>query len=461
MEKFDVLVVGSGSGMMIAQAAVNNGFKTALVEKGKLGGTCLNTGCIPSKMVIYPADIVNQIKHAKVLGINASINEIDFSGIMERTRNFISHDREPMEKAINQVKGLKFYPEEGYFIDNYTMKVGVEKIRAKNIFLVSGSRPYIPPIKGLDKVEYLTSENVWDINIRPESMVIVGGGLIACEMAHFFSSFGTELTVLSRSPRLLKNAEPEISNKLLKKLQSRISVETDIEVKRVEEKSNLLEISAQKKDGEIRTFQSEKIFLATGRIGNADLLKVENTGVEKDEKGFIKVNERYETSKDRIWALGDAIGKSMFKHVANKEAEKVWHVFTQGHFNPLDYDKIPYAVFTWPQIASVGLTEEEVRSRNKKILIGEYNYIDTAKGAAMQEEDGYIKIILEKESYKILGGHIIGSYAPILIQEIINIMHAGEGLVYPIIEAMHIHPALPEVVQRAFFNIKDPLHVPG
>ena len=150
---------------MIADAAVNTGKTVALVEMGKRGGTCLNTGCIPSKMVIYPADVVNIIKHAEELGIKATIDEIDFAGIMKRTREFVAHDRHPMEESIKQVAGLTFYPVKGEFIDNYTMKVGDETIKADNIFLVSGARPLIPPIKGIEKVPYLTNETVWDLSL--------------------------------------------------------------------------------------------------------------------------------------------------------------------------------------------------------------------------------------------------------------------------------------------------------
>jgi mycothione reductase len=198
------------------------------------------------------------------------------------------------------------------------------------------------------------------------------------------------------------------------------------------------------------------LFLSTGRKSNADLLKVEKTGVEVDDRGYIIVDEEYQTSKPRIWALGDAIGKEMYKHVANKEAETVWHAYSHGHSHPMNYDLVPYAVFTWPQVAAVGLTEEKARERGYEFYIGEYNFLDTAKGAAMAEEDGYVKVIITKEEYKILGAHIIGPYAPILIQEVINVMNAGEGTVYPLIDAMHIHPALPEVVQRAFYNIREP-----
>ena len=458
MEKYDAIVVGSGSGMMIADAAVSSGMKVALVEMDKLGGTCLNRGCIPSKMVIYPADLVNQIKHAERLGVHAKIERIDFEHIMRRTREFVEHDRRPMEENIPKVEGLTYYPVRGEFVGDHTMKVGDKHITAENIFLVSGSRPLIPPIKGLDKVEYVTSREVWDMNRRPMSMIIVGGGLIACEMAHFFNAMGTEVTVLSRSPRLIKQGEPEVSEILLTSLRERMRVEVGVEVTEVRGVGGQVEVTAVDGDGDMKSYRAEKLFIAAGRTSNADTLKPENTGVEVDDRGYIKVDENYLTTKPGIYAFGDAIGKAMYKHVANKEAELVWHGFTEGHVHPLDYDKVPYAVFTWPQVASVGLTEREAAARGHDYLVGEYNYIDTAKGAAMDEEDGYVKVILEDESYRILGAHIVGPYAPILIQEIINVMNAGDGSVWPITEAMHIHPALPEVVQRAIYNLRAPGH---
>ena len=458
MEKYDAIVVGSGSGMMIADAAVSSGMKVALVEMDKLGGTCLNRGCIPSKMVIYPADLVNQIKHAKRLGVHAKIERIDFEHIMRRTREFVDHDRRPMEENIPKVEGLTYYPVRGEFVGDHTMKVGDKHITAENIFLVTGSRPLIPPIKGLDEVEYVTSREVWDMNRRPMSMIIVGGGLIACEMAHFFNAMGTEVTMLSRSPRLIKQGEPEVSEILLTSLRERMRVEVGVEVTEVRGVGGQVEVTAVDGDGDMKSYRAEKLFIAAGRTSNADTLKPENTGVEVDDRGYIKVDENYLTTKPGIYAFGDAIGKAMYKHVANKEAELVWHGFTEGHVHPLDYDKVPYAVFTWPQMASVGLTEREAAARGLDYLVGEYNYIDTAKGAAMDEEDGYVKVILEEESYSILGAHIVGPYAPILIQEIINVMNAGDGSVWPITDSMHIHPALPEVVQRAIYNLRAPGH---
>jgi dihydrolipoamide dehydrogenase len=455
MKHFDVIVVGSGAGMMIADAAVNSGKTVALVEMGLLGGTCLNVGCIPSKMVIYPADLVNQIKHAEQLGIKAKIEDIDFGFIMQRTRDFVEHDRKPMEEAITKVHGLTFYPVKGEFIDDYTMQVGDEIIKGDVIFLASGARVSIPPIKGLDTVDYLTNDNVWELTEKPESMVIVGGGLIAVEMAHFFSSMGVEVHLLSRSPRLIKEGEPIVSDILLTAMRQRMHIETSIEVTEVERKGDMVHVKAVK-DGVVKEFDVEKIFIAAGRKSNADLLKVENTGVEVDARGYIVVDELYNTSKKNIIAFGDAIGRAMYRHVANKEANIVWHTFSSGHGHPINYDRVPYAVFSWPQIGSVGLTEAQAKERGEEYYIGEYNYSDTAKGAAMMEEDGYVKVLLRKEDYKILGAHIIGPFAPILIQEVINVMSAGDGTVHPLADAMHIHPALPEVVHRAFFKLREP-----
>jgi dihydrolipoamide dehydrogenase len=456
MKHFDVLVVGSGSGMMIANAAVNSGKTVAIVEMAKLGGTCLNVGCIPSKMVIYPADMVNQIRHAEQLGIKVTIDEIDFPFIMKRTKEFVEHDRHPMEDAITQIDGLSFYPVQGEFIDDYTMQVGDEVIKADTIFLASGARPFIPPIKGIEGIDYLTNDNVWDMTERPESMVIVGGGLIAVEMAHFFSSMGVDVSLLSRSPRLIKNGEPEVSEILLTSMRQRMHIETDIEVKEIEKKGDRLRVKAKTKGGEEKEYDVETIFIAAGRKSNADLLKVEKTGVKVDSRGYIIVDEEYQTSKKNIIAFGDAIGREMFKHVANAEAQVVWQKYSHGHSHQMNYDLVPYAAFSWPQVAAVGITEAEVKKRGIKYLIGEYNYRDTAKGAAMAEEDGYIKVLLTSEEYKILGASIIGPFAPILIQEIISVMNAGEGTVHPIADAMHIHPSLSEVVQRAFFNLREP-----
>ena len=456
METFDVLVVGSGSGATIAEAAVRAGRKVALVERDAFGGTCLNRGCIPSKMVIYAADLVLQIRQAERLGVRARIEKVDFGFIMDRMRRSIAEDRGHLEEAVRRTKGLTYYNTTGEFVSDYTMRVGDETIRAENIFIVSGARPMIPPVKGLDGVDYLTSANVWDLRDLPRSMIVAGGGFIAAEMAHFFSAMGVEVTIVGRGPRLLRYAEPEVSEALMKALRGRMSVETGLEVTEVREKGGLKEVTASNKGGKTHVFMAESLFIAAGLRSNADLLRPERTGVQLDDKGYIKVNEFFETTKPRIWAFGDAIGRAMFKHVANKEASLVWHAFSHGHRESLNYDMVPYAVFSWPQIGSVGLTQAEAEGRGLGVLVGRSNYRDTAKGEAMGEEDGFVKVIVEEKTHRILGAHIIGPEAPTLIQEVIDVMNAGQGEAYPIMDAMYIHPALPEVVQNAFYDLRRP-----
>jgi mycothione reductase len=426
----------------------------AWVDKGPLGGTCLNVGCIPSKILIHPADRIMEIQDAKKLGITAEIKDIDFHAIMERVQQPIQESREGMEKGIQHAENLDYYKGEGHFIKDYALEILAKEIQGEKIFLGSGARPLIPPIKGLDSVPYLTNENVFDLKEKPDSMVIIGGGYIAVEFAHFFSAVGTMVTIFQRGNRLIPNTEPEISELLKKQFEKRMHIYLNTEVLEVKKQGNrITTIGKNSLNGKELTVTAEKILVAAGRKSNADLLKVENTGVKTDSRGYIQVNEYLETSKKNIWAFGDAIGKAMFKHVANEEASVAWRNAVHDHKTKMDYHTIPYAVFTYPEISAVGMTEEEAK-KNNKILVGSARYSDVAKGGAMMEHDGFTKAIVDKETGKILGFHIIGPYAPMLIQEVINAMALG-GDISLIAHGMHIHPALPELILRTLGNLSE------
>jgi dihydrolipoamide dehydrogenase len=436
------------------EQALMHGMKTALVNAGPLGGTCLNVGCIPSKMIIYPADRIMEIQEAKKLGIDATINSIDVKSIMDRMHGLIEESQHHM-KGINDIENLDYYGVEGYFEDDYILNVGGEKITANKIFIGTGARPTIPPIKGIETIDYLTNETVFNLKDMPKSIIIVGGGYIAVEFAHFFSAMGTVVTILQRNKRLVVQEEPEISETLKNELEKRLTVITGMEVKEISNEGSIVNVKAidtQKKNE--RSFKAEKILIAIGRTSNADRLKVDNTGVHLDENGYIKVNDYLETSKKNIWAFGDATGRHMFKHVANEEAWIAWKNAISKEKISLNYDAVPSAIFTYPQIASVGMTEQEAQ-KHHEILIGYANYEQVAKGEAMVEKSGFSKAIIEKESHKILGFHIIGPYAPILIQEVINAMTLGGRIGY-IGSGMHIHPALPELILHTLGNLHPP-----
>jgi mycothione reductase len=453
MKNYDVIVIGSGVGLSIVFKALSAGLKVALIDKGNVGGTCLNVGCKPSKMLIYPADRIREIEEAKKLGIHAKIDQIDFSSIMERMKRAVKEGQNYIKKEIENSKHLDFYSDEAHFIGEYTLEFKNKKIKGKKIFIVSGARPLIPPTKGLDKIEYLTNETVLDLTKRPESLIIIGGGYIAAEYGHFFSAMGTKVVIVGRNERLVPNEELEISDLFKKELEKRMEIHTGTEVLKVSQDSDGCAVLMKNKNtGEEKELKAEKIMVAVGRKSNADLLEVQNTGVETTEAGFIKVTDYLQTTKENIWALGDAIGKQMFTHAGDKEAGLAWHNATQEKKMKMNFRIVPHAIFTYPQIASVGLTEAQARKKYG-ILVGRAKYSDIVKGEAMMEEEGFAKGIVEKDTKKILGFHIIGPEASTLIQEVVNAI-ANKENIESITNSMHIFPALPELITETLNNLE-------
>ncbi len=427
--------------------------KIAIVEKDAPGGICLTRGCIPSKMILYPAELIAHTDNAKELGIDIRIKNVDFTYIMKRMRHHIDEEIEQIRNGLTNSPHIDFYDDTGTFIDEYTMKIGDETIQADKFFLCSGSRPAVPPIEGLDNIEYLTSESFLHLETLPKSITIIGGGYIAAEYGFFLSKMGADVTIIGRNPQFVPGEEEQISALLLEKLSKDMKIYTGYEAVSVEDKRGNKIVKATGKKGDNITVKSKEILIATGRSSNSDILRPDKTGVKTDKRGWIKVNKYLETSKSGIWALGDAIGKHMFKHVANHEAEIVYrNAFGQGDKGEVDYHAVPHAIFTYPEVAAVGMTEKEARKR-ADVMIGYSKYEETGKGSAMGVKDYFVKVIVEKKTYRILGAHIIGSYASILIQEIVNLMYTGPENVIPIYRGMHIHPALSEVVQRAFSNL--------
>src|SRR5665647_503842 len=359
MERFDVIVIGSGSGMLVASAAVDQGLRVALVEHGKMGGTCINVGCVPSKMLIYPTDIIATIKESAKLGINATVNSVDFNNIMNRMHELVSHDIGHQAGAVETTPNLTWFKEKGEFISDYTMQVGEHTITADTIFIVSGAHATVPLIKGIENVSYLTSDTVLELQTQPKNIIIVGGGYIGMEYGHFFSAMETKTTIIQRPYRVVPEEEPEISDLLKKELEKQMEIYTGYEALEAKQDGTIKTIVARnRQDGSTREFSAEAIMVATGRVSNADLLKPEKTGVKLDDHGFIQVNEYLETIKKNIFAFGDCIGKQMFKHVANYEAGVAWHNSIHDHKSKVDFSAAPHAVFTRPQVASVGLKEE-------------------------------------------------------------------------------------------------------
>ncbi len=454
MKTYDVVVIGSGCGMNIVDEALASGLSVALVDKGPLGGTCANTGCIPSKMLIFAADRVTEIEEAAKLGIEAEIRDIDFGSIMERMRRSVHSVREHMKRGIAGTENLDYYDGTGRFVADYTIEVNGDRIKGNNVFIAAGSRPFTPPIKGLEDVDYLTNEGLLQLTEKPKSIIIIGGGYIAVEFGHFLAAMGVEVTMLEMADRLILSEEPEIADLLKNELSRRIKIHTGVQAQEFKQTSSGVTVTVNEvKNGRIKDISAQKVMVAVGRRSNADLLSLDRTGVEIDQRGFIKVDEYLETTKKSIFAVGDVNGQQMFTHVANYEASLAAYNALNGRQRvKMDYSAAPHACYSHPQIASVGMSEDAARKKHK-VSVGRARYSDVAQGEAMMEQDGFAKVIADSESRMILGFHIIGPYAPILIQEVIDAMTSGGGI-DQIRRSMQIHPSITELIPATFSNLE-------
>ncbi len=459
MKEYDLIVVGTGSAMNIVDAVIqtNPKAKIAVIDKDEPGGICLTRGCIPSKMLLYPAELIATIENASEFGIEIDVKKVDFAKIMERMREYIKTEIEAIRNGLSHSKNIDYYPSIAEFIAPYTIKVEDETIASKKIILCTGSKPLIPPIQGIDKVSYHTSDSILKLRKLPKSIAIIGGGYIAAEYGFFFSVMGSKVIVIGRNPRFLPDEEPEISFLAKRELQKSMKILTNHEVRSVvETTSGMKKLTAvNRENGKSVEVIAEEILVASGRGPNTDILHPEKGDIKVNSEGWIIVNEFLETSQSNIWALGDANGKYMFKHKANYEALVVYHNAVLNRKVKVDYHAVPHAIFIHPEIASVGLKEKEAIEKfgEKNILIGIERFEDTAKGKAMNVYDCFAKVIVERETMKILGAHIIGPHASVLIQEIVNLMYTDEQSAKPIIRGMHIHPALSEVVEKAFHSL--------
>jgi dihydrolipoamide dehydrogenase len=460
MKEYDLLVLGGGSANKVSYWAHKEGMKVGLIEHGPLGGTCLNRGCVPSKMMIYPADVRHEARLSADLNLDLKLGSADFSGLMERVRARRRRATKYKEKTIEKADSYHWYKETGVFVDDYILEVGDDELTADRIVIATGTRPLIPPISGIEEVDYLTTRSIFELTQQPQQMTIIGGGYVAAEFSHFFSAMGTDVTIVGRNPFLVKHEDEDVSELLREELSKRMTVLTNHEAIKVQQNENSkIVIARNRESGEELEIASDTLLVATGRRPNSDKCRPERIGVELDERGFIKTDEYLRTSKEGIWALGDATGVPMFKHVADREAEIVWHniqasISGKEPLRSMDYTAIPHAVFSYPQIATVGKTLAEAKADKSDLLVGKAEYTDVAKGDAMGKPRGFCRIIANAESNAVLGASIIGPYAPLLIQPVTQAMYSSDRHYNRLLNPIYIHPALPEVVRNAARNLE-------
>ena len=475
MEAVDFLVIGSGSGLDVANVAANRGQSVAVVEKGPLGGTCLNRGCIPSKLLLYHADVLETIKRADAFHIDVGGIDVAFDEIVREVTESVASSAESIRRGLRSSSRHELFEGEGRFVDDRTVEiVGGEddgtRVRAETVLIAAGTRPGVPDIEGIDEVDYLTSTDALTLETPPDHLVIVGGGYIAAELAHFFGTFGSDVTIVGRRPSLLPVADEDVAEAFTERYDDRFTVHTGHEVTAVSASDGTVHVEARPfeygsdgtnnpdgghgalddlhESGERVSASGDTLLIAAGRVPNTDTLNLEATGVETGDRGFVETDEYLRTTAEGVWALGDIVGEYLLKHSANHEARTVARNVFGDDLEPVDYSTMPFAVFASPEVAGVGAREETLRESGSEYATNVYRYRDTARGDAMKA-DGFVKVIVDLDG-TILGCHIIGPDASTLVQEVVVAMTAGSGSVADIRDSIHIHPALPEVVQRAF-----------
>ena len=452
---FDLVIIGSGSGNSLLDERFAE-LDIAVVEHGTFGGTCLNVGCIPTKMYVYASDVAREISEASRYGIDATVHKVRWTDIRDRIFNRI----DPISESGRRYRAegsanITLYPGHAVFTGPNQLSVallagGVEKITSDRIVVAAGARPMIPPVVAEAGVPYLSSDTVMRIDQLPERMVILGGGYIGAEFAHVFSSLGTDVTVVTRGVGLLRHLDETISHRFTELAMDRWHVHTNAEIRRIRAGGPGVELELT--DG--TALEAEFLLVATGRQPNSDQLGVAAGGIATHEDGRVVVDEYQCTSVPGVYALGDISSPYQLKHVANHEAEIVAHNLA----NPdaprrSDLRYVPSAVFTSPPVATVGLTEDECREQGLRYVCAVQEYSSVAYGWAMEDTTGFCKLLADPATGQLLGAHLLGPQASVLIQPLIQAMSFALPARQMATGQYWIHPALPEVVENALLSL--------
>lgn len=452
--EYDLIIIGAGGGANIAKEARKKGLKLAVIEKERIGGTCLNRGCTPSKMLIHPADIATQIQNAKKFDINAKINNISFKKLTQRITNTVLDESAGYNKKYKQAKDVDFYNTTAKFISDKIIKVGNKTITAKKIVIATGARPSIPPIPGLKDTPYWDSTDALRSPKLPKKLIVIGGGYIAVELGHAYSALGSNTHFLVMG-NFIAREDKDVIKEFTNVFTKNHNTHQITNINSVSYKNKQFTIKYTTEDNKVKTIKGDNLLVATGVKPNTDTLGLENTKIKTNKFGYIQVNNCLETDVKGIYAMGDCIGNYLFRHAVNYEASEylVPILIHNKKKQPINYPPMPHAIFTNPQIAGVGATEQELIEKKVPYVCGLHYYKNSAMGMALLSETEFVKLLFHKKTKKLLGAHIIGDEASIMIHILIAYMTMN-ATIDDILKMIYIHPALPEVVRNAARDAK-------
>jgi pyruvate/2-oxoglutarate dehydrogenase complex dihydrolipoamide dehydrogenase (E3) component len=449
--RFDAIVIGSGQGgNPLAYALADHGWTVAMIEQANLGGTCVNTGCTPTKTMIMSAQVAHYARDASRWGVRAGPVTVDMPAVIARKNEVVLKFRSGNERQVAQRPNLHLYRGHGRFVAPRKLRVDGDVIEGERVFIDVGTRPHTAHVPGLESVAYLTNESIMELREVPEHLIVLGGGYIGLEFAQMFRRFGSRVTVVHNADRILAREDPEISRELQKSLEAEgVKFHLNANTTKVEKREN--QISATVTTGQTtETIAGTHILAATGRRPNTDDLGVEKAGITLDSRGYINVNGRMETGVPGMWALGDVKGGPAFTHISYNDFQILYANIIDGKNLSIENRYVPYSLFTDPQLGRVGMTETEARATGRKLKIGSYPMASVSRAIERSETAGLMKIVIDAATDRILGAAILGIEGGETVQ-ILGAMMLADAPWTILKGAVYIHPTLAE----GFFGLMD------
>ena len=453
MAHFDLVVVGAGSGNSLLTPELADR-RVAIIERGDFGGTCLNRGCIPSKMLVHVADVTEATRHAGRLGITAHVDEVRWPEVSRRVFGRIDPIAIAGEEYRRSLENVAVYKGQARFCGPRRLEVDGAEVTGDVVVLAAGARPFIPPHPDLTGIDYHTSDTIMRLGEPPRRLLIWGGGYVAAELAHVFGAAGSDVTIVNRGPRLLRAEDTDVSEAFTAAYRKRFGVLTGAQILSAgTTPAGEITLRVAREGGE-ETVSGDVLLVAAGRVPNGAELGVAAAGVALDAAGYVVIDDYGRTTAEGTWALGDICNPHQLKHVANAEARAVAHNLAHpDDLRPLALGPVPHAVFASPQVAAVGPTEQALQESGRPYLRSVRPYSDTAYGWAMEDGTAFCKVLSDPTGGRLLGAHICGPDAAVLLQQLVQAMACDLTVEQIAREQLYIHPALSEVVEQALLGL--------
>jgi pyruvate/2-oxoglutarate dehydrogenase complex dihydrolipoamide dehydrogenase (E3) component len=452
---YDAIVIGTGqAGPSLAVRLAGAGMKTAIVERKRFGGTCVNNGCIPTKTLVASARAAHVARRAAEYGVTVGdAVSVDMKKVKERKDAVVRSSNQGVENWLKSTANLTVFEGHARFESQRQVRVGTELLEASKIFVNVGGRASTPPMPGLDQVHYWNNSTMMEVDFLPDHLIVIGGSYIGLEFAQMYRRFGSEVTVVEMGPRLIQREDPEVSDAVKTILENEgIRIRTGAECIALEKRGDKVAVNVDCASGDPSVVGSH-VLLAVGRVPNTDDLGLETTGVAVDQRGYIQVDDQLRTNVDGIYALGDCNGKGAFTHTAYNDYEIVAANLLDGDPRRVSDRITAYALYTDPPLGRAGMTEAEVRKSGRKALIGKRPMARVGRAVEKGETQGFMKVLVDAETKQILGASLLGIECDEVIHSILDVMYAKAP--YTVIQrAMHIHPTVTELIPTLLGDLK-------